>query len=194
MGIDMRCLLLHASVQKLIEGTLVPENVGICYENMVSIFEEVDDIRHQERRSKGTDWAKEALERANLNKLGNFDVRVVTQKKERLITFTDGDITLEFVFEHIPLKAVDRLPSVLERASTSDRNEQETVVNAFMTSVIQKGLYGKSVSPEELLLKDKPSALSDYRLRCVQLKKPYENLLRVLSLKRTKLIYTTPCN
>jgi len=194
MEMDMRRLSLHASVQKLIEGISVPENVNICYENMVSIFEEIDNIRHQERRSKGTDWAKEALERTNLNKLGHFNVQVITQRKERLITFTDSNITLEFVFEYVPPKVIDRLPSILDRVSTPDRNEQETVVNAFMTSVIQEGLHSKSVSPEELLLGDKPLALSDYRLRCVQLKEPYENLLRVLPLRKTKLIYTAPRN
>ena len=189
---DIRRLSLHASVRKLIEGISVPENVNICYENMVSIFEEIDNIRHQKRRSEGTDWTKEALERTNLNKLGHFNVQVITQRKKRLITFTDSSTTLEFVFEYVPSKAVDQLSSVLERASTPDRNEQEIVVNAFVTSVMQEGLLGKSVSPEELLLRDKPLALNDYRLRRVQLKEPYENPLRVFSLRRTRLIYTAP--
>ncbi len=190
MEMDIRRLSLHASIRKLIEGISVPENVNICCENMVSIFEEIDNIRHQKRRSEGTDWTKEALERTNLNKLGHFNVQVITQRKKRLITFTDGSTTLEFVFEYVPSKAVDQLSSVLERASTPDRNEQEIVVNAFVTSVMQEGLLGKSVSPEELLLRDKPLALNDYRLRRVQLKEPYENLLRVSPLRRTRLIYT----
>jgi len=194
MEMDIRRLSLHASIRKLIEGISVPENVNICYENMVSIFEEIDNIRHQKRRSEGTDWTKEALERTNLNKLGHFNVQVITQRKKRLITFTDSSTTLEFVFEYVPSKAVDQLSSVLERASTPDRNEQEIVVNAFVTSVMQEGLLGKSVSPEELLLRDKPLALNDYRLRRVQLKEPYENLLRVLPFRRTRLIYTAPCN
>jgi len=190
MKMDIRRLSLHASVRKLIEGISVPENVNICYANMVSIFEEIDNIRHQKRRSKGTDWAKEALERTNLNRIGHFNVQVITQRKKRLITFTDSSTTLEFVFEYVPSKAVDRLSSVLERASTPDRNEQKIVVNAFVTSVMQEGLFGKSVSPEELLLRDKPLALDDYRLRRVQLKEPYENLLRVFPFRRTRLIYT----
>jgi len=190
MEMDIRRLSLHASVRKLIEGISVPENVNICYANMVSIFEEIDNIRHQKRRSKGTDWAKEALERTNLNRIGHFNVQVITQRKKRLITFTDSSTTLEFVFEYVPSKAVDRLSSVLERASTPDRNEQKIVVNAFVTSVMQEGLFGKSVSPEELLLRDKPLALDDYRLRRVQLKEPYENLLRVFPFRRTRLIYT----
>lgn len=190
MEMDIRHLSLHASIRKLIEGISVPENVNICCENMVSIFEEIDNIRHQKRRSKGTDWAKEALERTNLNKLGHFNVQVITQRKKRLITFTDSSTTLEFVFEYVPSKAVDQLSSVLERASTPDRNEQGIVVNAFVTSVMQEGLLGKSVSPEELLLRDKPLALNDYRLRRVQLKEPYENLLRISRFRRTRLIYT----
>jgi hypothetical protein len=194
MEIDMRRLSLHASVRKLIEGISIPENVDICYENMVSIFEEIDNIRHQKRRSKGTDWAKEALERTNLNRIGHFNVQVITQRKKRLITFTDSSTTLEFVFEYVPSKAVNRLSSVLKRASTPDRKEQEIVVNAFVTSVMQEGLFGKSVSPEELLLRDKPLALDDYRLRCVRLKEPYENLLRLSPFRRTRLIYTAPCN
>ena len=194
MEIDIRRLSLHASVRKLIEGISIPENVNICYENMVSIFEEIDNIRHQKRRSKGTDWTKEALERTNLNKIGHFNVQVITQRKGRLITFTDSSTTLEFVFEYVPSKAVDRLSSVLKRASTPDRNEQEIVVNAFVTSVMQEGLLGKSVSPEELLLRDKPLALDDYRLRRVQLKEPYKNLLRVSPFRRTRLIYTAPYN
>ncbi len=194
MEIDIRRLSLHASIRKLIEGISIPENVNICYKNMVSIFEEIDNIRHQKRRSEGTDWTKEALERTNLNRIGHFNVQVITQRKKRLITFTDSSTTLEFVFEYVPSKAVDRLSSVFERASTPDRNEQEIVANAFVTSVMQEGLLGKSVSPEELLLRDKPLALNDYRLRRVQLKEPYENLLRVSPFRRTRLIYTAPCN
>ena len=192
---DMRRITLHAAIQKLIAGVSIPENVNTCYESLVSIFAEVDDIRHQKRKSEGTNWTKEALEYVDLKKLGNFDVQVITRKKERLISFTNENVTLEFIFKHVPPKAIDQLSSVLKRASTPDRSEQKTVADAFLKSVVQESLHGKSVSSEELLLEGKPSALNDYRLQYVQLKEPYENLFKIFSFfRRNRLVYTAPHN
>lgn len=189
MEMDMRRLNLRAALLKLTEGESVPENVRICCESMASIFAEVDDIRHIERWSKGTDWAREALERVNLVKLGNFTVQITTKRRRRTITFTDGDVAIEFIFNHTPRKAVDRLMPVLERAKGQSDAGQRTVADAFLQSVVQESFLGKSKSPEELLLGGKPLALDEYRLQCVRRVGPLVVLFKILPFRKRTILY-----
>ena len=191
MEMDMRRIMLRAALMKLIEGISIPESVSTCCESMISIFAEVDDIRHLEQRSRGTDWARKALERVNLAQLGNFTVQVATNKGSRTIMFVDGDtaIAIEFVFEYTPRKAVDRLQSSIERARGQSEAGQKAVIDAFLHSVVRESLLGKSESPEKLLLGDKPLALDEYLLWCVRLVKPLDGLLKYLPFRQRKVLH-----
>jgi len=170
MEMDMRRLVLRAALQKLKEGEdSIPENIRLCHENMASIYEEVDDIRHLQRRHGSTDWTTTALDCINLTQLGNFVVSVHTHKKMRTITFTDSDTVLEFQFKSVPQSTTDRLNSTFKRISQfRDTKENGVVTEAFVKSIVLEKLGGIQTSPDELLLGGKPMALDEYRLSRVR--------------------------
>lgn len=190
MEMDMRRLTLRAALLKLFEGRATDESVHICCENMASLFAEVDDIRHVKRRGGGTDWSKEALERVSLERVGNFTVRVKTKKDRRVVTFTDDEgVSVEFIFGHTPRKSVDRLGSAIERAKGESGSGQKAVADAFMRSVVEEALSGRSISHEERLLGDKPLALDEYRLERVDRAEPFGGFLKFLPFKRRAALY-----
>jgi hypothetical protein len=190
---DMRRLTLRAALLKLIEGVEVPKNVLTCYENMASIFAEVDSVRHAKRRSEGTDWTKKALEYANLTRLGNFSVMVTTKKNTRVITFTEGNNSIEFIFEHAPKKSVDRLGPMMDLTKGQSQAEQQAIVNAFVQGAVEESLLKKRRSHEEILLGDKPLSLDEYQLKCVQRLEPHRSKLKFMRFfRQNMIIYTAP--
>ncbi len=190
MEIDVRRLMLHAALQKIIEGVSIDENVRICCESMSSIYREVDDIRHLERTRQATSWTDSALERVDLKKLGNLAVKTKSRKNNRIIAFTDGDVAIEFLFEKTSLTLEGKLQSTLRRAEAShDKAEHEILAEALVTSVALEALGRRKVSPEELLLGSAPSALDDYRLHSVRRAESLSGALSFLPFQKRKTIY-----
>lgn len=170
---DMQRLVLRGALLGLVEGfgdeESIQKNIRICLENMSDIYEQVDDIRLQQKRSGDSHWTQRALDQTDLKQLGNFSVNVKSTKKKRIISFMNEEgESICFVFAHLPKDILDRLEPTIHRMEGQGEEQMGKMASAFMTSVMLATVGGKNVSPEEILLGSKPSTLGEYSLQSVE--------------------------
>jgi hypothetical protein len=183
---DTRRLLLRAALQKLLEGASDFETIEICLHNMSSIYRVVDSVRHVKRRQGSSEWIEAALDRANLERVGNFSVASHARRRNRVITFTDTAGALEFIFERIPLTNEQRIASTINYAlTTNDTQEHKRAAYALIGSALSDSRV--ALSPEELLLGGVPEALAEFELKQVTRVLPGQGLLARFFPKRTSI-------
>lgn len=162
---DIRKLALRAALQRLCDGADSPDLVNESEQYLRQLLAEIDDIRYTERMREDSDWTKSALENAGLERIGNFQIRLSTSKKYRVISFEDEGVRIEFHFVRDAALDVQKMnmDTYLKRAIGAREEEIKANVQALLASTLSRG-SGKDTSPDENLLGGIVFALDYYTL------------------------------
>lgn len=137
MDRNMRKLLLRASLDKIVRGESIGENAETCITAISLLLTEIDEIIHVQRYRESSDWTSYALKQAELERIGNYIVKITDSETDRVVSFYSLGKRLEFVFTHNNAKPASG-PDQLVQFSAVGANNQELTHD--LQSAINRGL------------------------------------------------------
>ncbi|MES3004773.1 MAG: hypothetical protein V4690_01520 [Patescibacteria group bacterium] len=133
----MRKLLLHASLKNILAGESIVDNAETCIKELVELLVEADEIRRVPQYRQETDWAAHAIEQAQLENLGDFEVSIKHKKNEKIVSFSIQGQTLEFTFIGNELGTDEQIDELLRVLSVGGdpqiQQDLQTAVNRGLT-------------------------------------------------------------
>jgi len=191
MDLNSRKLILRACLEKLALGVDVEANVDVCVDNMASLFEDIDSVLLTSRQREKTTWMRAALERASLDRVGNYRMTVHDRKKTRAVSFTQDGAELIFTFERKLYSLKNHFgAAVLAAARNPNPSDQGHAFEAIGESILRVGAGMPEKSPDEIRLGTRPQALKQYELKRVCLTKPYtKGWAGLLKFKQKKILF-----
>ncbi len=168
---DTRRIVLRALLQKMLDGTPIPEDVRTCVKNISDLYDEFDTVLQIQRDREQTSWTESTLDVVSLKQLGNFKVTDWRKKNLRIVSFSQSGVTLKFFFEKTTntngdLFTANDLRRMMNSLPLRYRLMQIGVVDTSALIWMMKGFGRKSFGYG--LSDDESMSLSQYELREVR--------------------------
>jgi hypothetical protein len=156
-------VLLKASLDNLVKGSNVSENVQNCEHVLRNFATRADRVlRHEKTRGK-TYYLDEQLTYEDLDNVGGYVCNKIFNERRKIISFLKNRKKLEFIFE----KTRGKTDAILDLATSGGEYSSDELNKMGVKDFARGALEGTIANANEFLIGNEARSLQGYTLHFV---------------------------